>query len=464
MFRSSLALFFIFFVSQCSTDRWRANTVENISNGKSQVFAVDSFSFGKAIKVEKYRLTNGLKVIIMEDHSAPVFAYHTWFNVGSRNEREGITGIAHLFEHLMFKETKNLKDGEFDRILEEQGGRINASTYTDWTFYRESLPKEAFHLIPKLEADRMQNMILNDAQVNAEREVVANERRFRTDNSPSGTMFELLNKTAFTKHPYHWPVIGWMKDIQSITTKDCIDFHHTYYAPNNATVVVVGDIDTETALREINEAYGAIPSSMIPPDALPVEPPQEKERREAIDQPIPADKLVIGYKIGNSLHPDAPVLEVANALLFEGKSSRLYRKLVTDKEIAAETGGWVDQAKDPSLYVIDVTMREGRTAAEAEKNIDEELTRLQTTDVPNDELEKVKNRLETSFWENFRNVDQKAQALGYHETVVKDYRRYFQDVDKYQKVSAADVRRVANTYFQTNHRTVIVAHPSKKTS
>lgn len=438
--------------------------MKSLSVGSSEVFEVDSITFGEGLTAKKFRLSNGLKILVLEDPSAPVFAYHTWFNVGSRNEREGITGIAHLFEHLMFKETKNLKEGEFDRILEEQGGNINAATYVDWTFYRESLPKEAFRLLPSLEADRMRDMILNDRQVSSERDVVANERRFRVDNSPSGAMYEELYEKAFTRHPYRWPVIGWMKDIQSIRLEDCIRFYGTYYSPNNAVLVVVGDLKTEEVLREINKAYGPIPPAKIPPESIPEEPPQNGERRSKMKQTIPAEKILIGYRIPNALHPDYAAMEVAHAVLFDGKSSRLYRRLITDAQIASEASGWVNQTKDPGLYVIDVSMKPKHKVGEAEKIVYEELERLSKEEVPERELEKAKNRLETSFWGNFKTVDNKAQALAFYEVVAKDYRKLFDEVKNYRSVTPADVRRVAGAYYGSENRTVVTAAPLSKSS
>lgn len=446
----------------CAANDWRATNLKSLSVGSSEVFDVDSIAFGEGLTARKFRLSNGLKIIILEDHSAPVFAYQTWFNVGSRNEHEGITGMAHLFEHLMFKETKNLKEGEFDRILEERGGRINAATYVDWTFYRQSLPIESFSIMASMEADRMKNMILSEKQLNSERDVVANERRFRVDNSPSGAMYEELYKRAFTKHPYHWPVIGWMKDIQSITLKQCIDFYTTYYSPNNATVVVVGDVRTEDVLKSVNEAYGKIPPAKIPPAEFPVEPPQTKEIRTTLTQEIPAEKLLMAYRVPNALHPDYRALEVAQSVLFDGKSSRLYRRLIADAQIASEAGGWVNQTKDPGLYVIDVSMKPNEKASDAEKIVYEELDRLTKEKVSDRELEKAKNRLETSFWGNFKTADDKAQALGFYETTAGDYRTLFEEVKYYRNVTAEDIQRVAKTYYEPHNRTVVVATPEER--
>jgi zinc protease len=446
----------------CASGDWRATNLKSASVVGSDVFEIDSFNFAKGLTAKKYRLQNGLKVIVLEDHSAPIFAYHTWFNVGSRNEREGTTGIAHLFEHLMFKETKTRKEGEFDRILEEQGGNINAGTYVDWTFYHETVPTGAFTQTVSLEADRMQNMILSDQQVNSERDVVANERRFRVDNSPGGTMYEELFKKAFVKHPYHWPVIGWMKDIEAITTKDCIAFYSTYYAPNNATVVVVGDVDTGNVLKEINRAYGNIPASKVPSVTIPSEPPQDKERRQTLKQALPSEKLLVGYRIPNALSPDYTALEVTHAILFDGKSSRLYRKLITDTQVASDAGGWVNQTKDPGLYIIDITMKSKIKAEKAEKLVYEELARLSKEKVPERELEKAKNRLETSFWGNFKTMDGKAQALGFYETTAGDYRKLFDEVKSYRAVTVDDVKRIAETYYAPRNRTVIIATPLSK--
>lgn len=422
---------------------------------------VDEYLFNKNFLIEKYRLKNGLGVIVMEDHSAPVFAYHTWFNVGSRNEKVGTTGIAHLFEHLMFKETKNTKEGEFDRVLEEQGGKINAATYVDWTFYRESLPKEAFHLIPPLEADRMQHMILSQEQLDAERDVVMNERRYRVDNSPSGAMYESLYSTAFSKHSYHWPVIGWMEDIQRISRDDCLNFYKTFYAPNNATIVVVGDLNTKEVLEHIERSYASIPSSTIPKQTIEVELPQEKEKVVELHKEISSEKFLIAYHVPNANHPDYHALEIAHCILFDGRSARLQKILVNEYELTTQVGGWVNQTKDPGLYIIDVTMNPGKNLETALTHIDQEIERLWREEATDQELEKAKNRIETSFWSHFRTVDDKAESLGFHETVSSDFKNFFHEVPSLMKITAKDVQRVAKQYFQKNNRTIVKAYPKK---
>ena len=227
-----------------------------------------SIPLGPAMLVQRYRLGNGLTLLTSIDASAPVVSYHTWFAVGSRHEKLGKTGLAHLFEHLMFNETENHPAGSFDRTLEEAGAESNAATWVDWTFYHESIPKDRVGLVIELEAERMAKLVLREPQVTSEKEVVANERRYRVDDDVEGAVSELLYKTAYTAHAYSWPTIGWMADIEGFTTEDCALFYRTYYAPNNATVVVVGDFKEKDLLAKIQKAYGRLESAEIPVEDL----------------------------------------------------------------------------------------------------------------------------------------------------------------------------------------------------
>lgn len=422
---------------------------------------VSQHPFGAGgLQARLYRLDNGLKVILVRDASAPIFAYQTWFAVGSRHEREGITGIAHLFEHLMFNQTENHPPGELDRLIEKAGGDTNAATWVDWTYYRDNLPRAELRLAVELEADRMAHLTLGDKQVESEREVVANERRFRVEDDVDGFLNEELYKLAFTTHPYHWPTIGWMRDIESITIDDCRAFYRTYYAPNNATVVLVGDVDENEALDLIQHRYGPIPAQTIPPDRAPPEPPQTSERRAAWPKPVSADKLRIGYKAPPLGHADYAALEVASEILFGGNSSRLHRRLVVDSEIAASTHAATAPFRDPGLYEIAVGMQRGHAAAEAEAMIYEELARLSSTALEPHELDTAKTRLTTHFWRELRPSSGKAEALGHYETTVGDYRKLFAVADGYAAVGAADVQRVVAAYLTPARRTVVVATPS----
>jgi zinc protease len=417
--------------------------------------------FGATLRVRMHRLDNGLKIILVRDPAAPVFTYHTWFSVGSRHEREGITGIAHLFEHLMFNQTESHPPGEFDRMMETVGGETNAATWVDWTYYRNNLPRVQLELAVTLEADRMAHLVLGDEQVESEREVVANERRYRVEDDVDGFLNEELYKLAFTSHPYHWPTIGWMRDIEAITIADCRAFYRTYYAPNNATLVIVGDVDEAEALALVEKHYGHIPPQPIPADLAPPEPEQTEERRAAWDKPVVADKLRIGYKAPAMGDPDYLVLEVLSEILFGGNSSRLHKLLVADTELASSVHAQPAPFRDPGLYEISISMQRGHRAAEAERLVYEQIAALQNKPLHDGELETARTRLITRFWRELRPHSGKAEALGHYQTTLGDYRKLFAVADELGRVSADDVARVARRHLVASRRTVLIAAPAE---
>jgi zinc protease len=415
---------------------------------------VGSYSFGERA-IARFALSNGLKVLLLRDASAPVASYHTWFGVGSRHERPGKTGLAHLFEHLMFNETKNLPAGEFDRTLEAAGGEVNAATWVDWTFYYENVPSSELALVIRLEAERMANLVLREPQVASEKEVVANERRYRVDDDVEGAINELLYKTAFTVHPYHWPTIGWMEDIQGFTTEDCERFYGTYYAPNNATIVVAGDIDEAAVLRTICEHYGALAAADIPPHDFSPEPEQREERRVTVEKPTPTEKLSLGYRAPALGEPDYAALTVLNDILFGGRSSRLYRALISEGELASEARGSLSPSRDSGLYEIWVSLRDGRTAEEALAILETAIATLVRDGVSEGELQKAKNRLELGFLHGLETASGKAEQIGFYETVLGDAGKIFEQLEGYRKVSADDVRSVAERLLLPQRRTTI---------
>lgn len=420
---------------------------------------VDDCTYGN-IQIEKYfAQKNGLNVILLNDPSVPIFAYHTWFHVGSKNETKGTTGIAHLFEHLMFKETKNKKEGEFDRLTEKEGGSINAATYMDWTFYRETMPKAAFELVAELESDRMKNVILNEKQLESEREVVMNERRMRVDNSPSGKLNECLYKVAFENHPYHHPVIGWMEDIASITLENCFEFYQTYYAPNNATIVVVGDIPREQALTTLERFYGSIPSSVIPKPSFATDPVQTQLKFKQLNLTIPTPKILLGYHIPNMNHPDHSALSVLQSLLTDGKSSRLYQTLLATNPLVSEIDGWTDQTELSGLQIFQFSLKKNIDPQTVIDQFNQTLSQLITQGPSEAELQKVKNQVETSFWSHFSTCDEKAQAIGFYELVTGRYQNLFKKVDDLSKVTAPQVVQVAKKYLTTQNLTTILGNP-----
>ncbi|HVJ90190.1 MAG TPA: pitrilysin family protein [Labilithrix sp.] len=411
-----------------------------------------------------FRLGNGLRLLLLVDKSAPVLSYFTWFRVGSRHEKPGKTGLAHLFEHLMFNETEGLAANEFDRKLEENGAESNAATWLDWTYYYESLPKDRFSLAVQLESERMARLVLREPQVASEKEVVANERRMRVDDDVEGTANEILYKTAFTCHPYHWPTIGWMKDIENFTPDDCVAFYRTYYAPNNATVVVVGDVVEKDVLTRIRDAYGAIPASEIPEEDTQPEPPQRDQRELTLRKPTPSEKLLVGYRgpaLGDADHATCVVL---NEVLFGGRASRLYRELVTTREACTEVRGWVSTFRDPGLYELYFTARPGVAGESILSTLAVELARVKSELVSAEELDRAKARLELGLLQSLETTSGKAEQIGFYDTVLGDPTAAFRRLERYRRVTAGELRTAARRYFVDDARTLIRVLPETETA
>jgi zinc protease len=410
--------------------------------------------------IHRWRLGNGLSVLILVDESAPIVSYHTWFKVGSRHERPGKTGLAHLFEHLMFNETQHLKAGTFDRRLEENGAESNAATWVDWTHYHESLPADRVKLAVKLEAERMAHLVLREPQVTSEKEVVANERRYRVDDDVEGAASELLYKMAFTKHPYGWPTIGWMEDIQGFTPEDCVSFYRTYYAPNNASVVVVGAVRERELLLAIRDGYGAIPGHPVPVEDIFPEPAQREERAVDIHKPTATEKLFLSYKGPALGDADHAIMTVLSEVLFGGRSSRLFRALVIDRELAADVRGWVSTFRDPGLFECSVTARARHTTREVQAVMDEAFDRLRTTVVSDDEITRAKAQLELGMLQQLETIPGKAEQIGFYETVVGDPAHAFRRVESFRRCTASDLRYVARRYFVDEARTIVRVLPT----
>jgi zinc protease len=416
-------------------------------------------SLGPGLRVSTYRLGNGLTILLCEDASAPVISYHTWFAVGSRHERIGKTGLAHLFEHLMFGETEAHPAGEFDRILEEAGAESNAATWVDWTFYHESIPRDRIGTVIALEAERMSILVLRDPQVASEKDVVANERRFRVDDDVEGAVSELLYKTAYTVHAYRWPTIGWMEDIQGFTTADCVEFYRTFYAPNNATIVAVGDFKERDLLAKIQSSYGHLQSSVLPVEDVHPEPPQVEERNVRLTKPTATEKLAVGYHgpaLGDTDH--APLTILAE-ILFSGRSSRCHRVLVQNREIATEVRAWVSTFEGPGLFEIYATARPGHTARELLEALDGELERVVRDPVELREVEKIKARVELSLLQSLETAGGKAEQIGFHQVVLGDPAGALAKLQAYRRTTQADLLRVARRYLVRTARTVVEVLP-----
>lgn len=431
-------------------------TVNQNAPPGGQVKFLERVPFGKTLSVDRYQLENGLMLLLAEDHEAPVVAYHTWFSVGSRHEKVGKTGLSHLFEHLMFNESENLPAGEFDRKMEEAGAEVNASTWLDWTQYSSSLPKAQLCTAIPLEAERMARLVLKDPQLNSEKEVVANERRYRVDDDVDGAVNELLWATAFKEHAYRWPTIGWMADIEGFTTEDCLDFYRTYYAPNNATLVVAGDFVALEVLSQIAEHYGPMPRSALPLEDVRPEPPQLCEQRVSVDKPTQTEKLVLGYKSPAFGDFDYPALSLLGEVLAGGRASRLYRRLVRELEIASEVRISAGPFRDPSLFEVYVSARAGHSAEELLEVVEAELARVKEEPVSREEIDRALARSELALLASLETAEGKASTLGFYETVLGQPAGAIERLAMEQRVGPSDLRRVARRYLVNTQRTVVI--------
>jgi zinc protease len=417
---------------------------------------------GRGSVAKRFRLANnGLSLIAVVDKRAPIVALQTWFRVGSRHERPGATGMAHLFEHLMFGQTESLPPGEFDRLVERTGGESNAATWVDWTYYRLSLPARDLPLGVKLEAERMQHLVLETGPVESERDVVTNERRERVEDDVDGWLDEQLMAHAFTEHPYRWPTIGWMEDIRALALPEMRSFYRTWYAPNNATIICVGDFDEGSLLDLVASHYASIPAAELPEVTKIVEPEQTHERVLRAPKPIATDRLLVGYKAPGQDDTDWAVLEIVATLLAGCPSARLYRRLVIEHEAASSVDAQLTPFADPSLLRLSVTAARGHTADEILAIIDKELAAMADTPPSRAEVEKAKAIAETDFWTSLVDVDGKAEALGHYEVALGDFRKLSSLAERLAQVSAEDVARVVRTYLRPEKRTIVIAEPDE---
>jgi|LNFM01.1.fsa_nt_gb zinc protease len=450
-------------VETADDDRWIERLNARAKSKRARVTREPSVAFG-AETIQRFRLGNGLAVLLVESHHAKVVSFHTWFGVGSRHERDGKTGLAHLFEHLMFNETKNLPAGTFDRKLESIGASTNAATWNDWTYYYEDLPSDALALVVALESERMKNLVLRKSVVDNEIGVVANERRYRVEDDVDGTVNELLYKTAFNKHPYHHPTIGWMSDILAFTPEDCKRFYRTFYAPNNARIIVVGDAKAPELLALVQKHYGDLASAELPTDGYDAEPEQLEERVERLVKPTPTAKVAIGYKSPALAHHDNAALSVLCEALFGGRSARIFRALVTEAELATDLAASVSQFRDPGLFELYATAREGVTVEVLLAGIDHEIKSVISNPVTAQELERSIARQELGFLQGLESVGGRAEQIGFYDTVLDDPAGSLTRLTALRSVTLADVERVAREYLVRSRRTVVLVEPAPASS
>ena len=415
----------------------------------------------KDFPVEERSLGNGLQIRLLPDRSLPVCTLYSFFRVGSRNERPGTTGISHLFEHMMFNGSKKYGPKEFDRRLEAAGGTSNAYTSNDLTAYYEDFASEALPLVLDLEADRMASLLIDDASLDRERDVVKEERRFRTDNDIDGMLDEALGALAFLAHPYRWPVIGWMSDIEAITREECERYFRTYYAPNNCTLVLVGDFETAAALREIERLYGGISAGDGLPKIATGEPPQKGERRAVIRYPSQAPAMLAGFRGPSGREPDSLVLDLIEAALSAGEGARLKRALVYEQELCVDAHVYFAWRMDPGLFEISLKLNPGVDPQRAEGALWAELARVSDEVMSERELDRAKNLVRSQLLRSLATTNGRAHTVGQMEVMLGSWRAMLDLPDRYAAITAPDVQRVARKTFPPHRRNVVTLIPGE---
>ena len=417
------------------------------------------------LAVTEATLDNGLRVLVQEDPRNPVVAVQIFYRVGSRNERPGATGLAHFLEHMMFKGTPTRGRGVTSRLIEQNGGRDNAFTTKDMTGYYVNIVADRLDLVLTIEADRMRNLLLDPAEIDSERKVVMEERRMRTDDDPDGLVDEEMNSLAFKAHPYRWPVLGWMSDIARINRTELRAFYDTYYVPNNAILVIAGDVKAAAALALARRHFGPIPRGATPPAVTAVEPPQIDDRRLVVRKEGAQLPIVnIAWHVPNHASADAAALELLSTVLSVGRSSRLYRRLVYEERLALGAGGdYTYSSLDPSLFWFYATPLPGRTPEAVEQALLAEVERLKQEPVQPEELERARNEIEASFVWRQDSVFSRASALGRFE-MLGSWRLLEDFLPKLRAVSAADLQRVARLYFPLDRKNVSILLPAEPAS
>jgi predicted Zn-dependent peptidase len=417
---------------------------------------------GIKLDLQEHSLSNGLKIVLVPDHTVPVVSYQTWVRVGSVDEMPGSTGLSHLFEHLMFKGTPKYGPKQFFEQLEAKGAEVNAFTTRDYTVFYENMTPALLEKAIDMEADRLQHLSVTDEMLNLEKQVVLEERRLRTDNQPAGKLQEALWMLAFKRHSYQWPVIGYPEDIVSVSLERVREFFEKHYHASNATVVVVGDFDPARTLGLIRKAYGELPKRTRPKRDIRDEPEQREERRLNLYDPIASERFAQAYHVTSADQDDSFALDVLANILFEGTSSRAYQKLVEEKDVAIGINGSAYTPTYPGLFIISGTMKGSVPASEAEQLLDQLIREAQDMGVTEDEVKVAVKQLTVQLVDSVRTPYGLGQLIGTVQTVFGDPYRFAEDVAKYTRVKPSDVKRVANQYLIPNNRSVVTLLPESR--
>ncbi|MBX7116078.1 MAG: insulinase family protein [Myxococcaceae bacterium] len=417
-----------------------------------------------ASSVIEAQLPNGLKIRLLPNDAVPTISYYTFFKVGSRNERPGITGISHLFEHMMFNGAKKYGPGQFDRMLESNGGSSNAYTSTDLTVYYEDCMAEALELVIDLEADRMKSLQVTPKMLESERQVVIEERRLRVDNDTLGLMDEELGSTLWKAHPYRWPVIGWMSDIEAITREDCLQYFHTYYAPNNATVFISGDFEPEKTLQLLKKYYGGIKAGPAVPGVIDAEPEQRGERRAQVWHPAQAPSLMVAYRGPKASHPDTLTLDVLQYALAVGQGSRLTKALVFEQEAAVSVSVDWSWRVDPGAFTIHMELKPGADPQKCEEALYRELDKVVKEGLESREVEKACNNLQAQLLRELATNNGRAHALGHYEMMLGTWQEGLALANRYPLITCDDLQKAAAKYLSAHQRSVVTLMPREEAS
>ena len=413
-----------------------------------------------AESVIEAQLPNGLRIRLMPNSNAPTCSYYTFFKVGSRNERAGATGISHLFEHMMFNGAKRYGPGEFDSTLESNGGTSNAYTSNDLTVYYEDFMAEALEKVIDLESDRMKSLNITPKMLESERQVVMEERRMRVDNEADGTMDEELGTLVYKAHPYRWPVIGWMGDIENISRDECMAYFRTYYAPNNATIFVSGDFEPKAALALLKKYYGSIKAGPPAPRVLDSEPEQKGERRSNVKYPSQAPSLLISWRGPPANNEDTFTLDILQYALSVGQSSRLNKALVYEQESAVSVSVDWSWRLDPGQFLIAIELKPGADPVKTEAAVYEQLAKIARDGLEPRELEKAQNNLYVMMIRELATNNARAHSLGNYEMMFGSWRAGLTLPMKYEAVTSEHIKAVTAKYLTADKRCVVTLVPA----
>jgi zinc protease len=408
----------------------------------------------KADDVKTFTLKNGMKFLVIEDNSIPNANMYLFYKVGSRNEYQGITGLSHFFEHMMFNGAKKYGPKMFDQTMEFNGGANNAYTTENVTVYTNWFPSSATEVIFDLEGDRISSLSIDPKMVESERGVVLSERSTGLENSPWEALSQQVQATAFQEHPYHWPVIGYEDDMKNWKQADLERYFKTYYAPNNCVTVISGNVKFDEVKRLAEKYIEPIPAQPAPPKVHTVEPPQTGERRLLVQRDVSTPYINIVYKVPEAKSEDYYALSILSDILSSGKSSRLYSSLVDKKQLASEASTSYGQSFDPTLFNFYLVASENIKEADVENAVYEEIEKIKTSGITETELQKIKNQKLMEFYSQVETINGKSNNIGTYEVFFGDYKKMFDAPAAYNKITVADIQRVAKKYFTKSQRTV----------